>query len=87
MTMEKTVKYYSVFSTLVFLVRSASNLNSASETLGPDNAAPRIIGGQPVSSGNPPFQANWIVSIGECAGSWIEKLTHESTDASIKRRF
>ena len=76
--MQNLIQYSSVVSTLLFVVLSAVNLNlGSSETLGSNDAAqPRIIGGQPVSSGNPPSRANWIVYIGECAGSWIEKLSH-----------
>ena len=46
-----------------------------------DEPQPRIIGGQSVSTGDPPFQANWIVSINGCGGAWIEKIWHHVTNS------
>ena len=40
-----------------------------------DGPQPRIIGGQTISNGNPPFQANWIVSVDGCGGAWIAQDT------------
>jgi len=40
-----------------------------------DGPQPRIIGGQTVLNGNPPFQANWIVSVDGCGGAWIAQDT------------